>query len=128
MLALSAATWVVAHAVFAPGRITFRRLQGAAVVYLNFAMIFALAFGLIWENSPEAFAGLPVAMGAPGELATMMYFSLTTLTTTGYGDIAPVDPFARSLANFEAVAGQFYIAITVARLVTLEIEGRRPLT
>jgi hypothetical protein len=63
MLALSAATWVVAHAVFAPGRITFRRLQGAAVVYLNFAVIFASAFGLIWENSPEAYAGLPVATG-----------------------------------------------------------------
>jgi hypothetical protein len=125
MLALSAATWVVAHAVFAPGRITFRRLQGAAVVYLNFAMIFASAFGLIWENSPEAFAGLPVAVGAPGELAAMMYFSLTTLTTTGYGDIAPIEPFARGLANLESVIGQFYLAITVARLVTLELQDRR---
>jgi Ion channel len=54
-----------------------------------------------------------------------MYFSLTTLTTTGYGDIVPVDPFARSLANLESVLRQFYLAITVARLVTLEIEGRR---
>jgi hypothetical protein len=125
ILALSAATWVVAHAVFAPGRITSRRLQGAAVVYLNFAMIFALAFGLIWENSPEAFAGLPVAMGAPGELAAMMYFSLTTLTTTGYGDIAPIEPFARGLANLESMIGQFYLAIVVARLVTLELQDRR---
>jgi hypothetical protein len=125
MLALSAATWVVAHAVFAPGRITFRRLQGAAVVYLNFAMIFASAFGLIWENSPGAYAGLPAAMGAPGELATMMYFSLTTLTTTGYGDIAPIEPFARGLANLESVIGQFYLAIIVARLVTLELQDRR---
>jgi hypothetical protein len=54
-----------------------------------------------------------------------LYFSLTTLTTTGYGDIVPVDPFARSLANLEAVIGPFYLAITVARLVTLELEGRR---
>jgi voltage-gated potassium channel Kch len=58
-------------------------------------------------------------------IATMLYFSLTTLTTTGYGDIVPVDPFARSLANLEAVIGPFYLAITVARLVTLELEGRR---
>ena len=79
MLAFSAATWVVAHAVYAPGRITFHRLQGAVVVYLNFAMIFASAFGLIWELSPVAYAGLPAAMGAPGESATMIYFSLTTL-------------------------------------------------
>jgi voltage-gated potassium channel Kch len=54
----------------------------------------------------------------------MLYFSLTTLTTTGYGDIVPVDPFARSLANLESLIGQFYLAITVARLVTLEMEHR----
>jgi len=128
VLAFSALTWVVAHAVYARGRITSSRLQGAAVIYLNLAAIFAAVFSLIWDLNPTAFANLPAPTGGPDELATMMYFSLTTLTTTGYGDIAPVDPFARSLANFEAVAGQFYIAITVARLVTLEIEGRRPLT
>jgi Ion channel len=55
----------------------------------------------------------------------MLYFSLTTLTPTGYGDIVAVDPFARSLANLEAVIGQFYLAITVARLVTLELADRR---
>ena len=82
-----------------PGRITFHRLQGAAVVYLNLATIFAATFSLIWELSPLAFTNLPIAMGGSGELATMMYFSLTTLTTTGYGDIVPVDPFARSLAK-----------------------------
>src|SRR5207302_1250587 len=47
-----------------------------------------------------------------------------TLTTTGYGDIVAVDPFARSLANLESVIGQFYLAITVARLVTLELADR----
>ena len=55
----------------------------------------------------------------------MLYFSLTTLTTTGYGDIVPVDPLARSMANLESIIGQFYLAITVARLVTLELEHRR---
>jgi hypothetical protein len=55
----------------------------------------------------------------------MLYFSFTTLTTTGYGDIVAVDPFARSLANFESVLGQFFIAITVARLVTMELADRR---
>ena len=55
----------------------------------------------------------------------MLYFSLATLTTTGYGDIAPLNPFARSLANLESVIGPFYLAITVARLVTLELADRR---
>ena len=108
-----------------PGRITFHRLQGAVVLYLNLAVIFAAAFSLMWEVSPAAFTGLLAATGDMGELATMLYFSFTTLTTTGYGDIVPVDPFARSLANPEALIGPFYLAITVARLVTLEVEDRR---
>lgn len=125
ILTFLALTWVVSHAVYAPGRITFHRLQGAAVVYLNLAIIFTSAFTLIWEMNPAAFTDLPGPAGGPGELATMLYFSLTTLTTTGYGDIVPLEPFARSLANLEAVLGQFYLAVTVARLVTLELEDRR---
>jgi hypothetical protein len=125
ILTFLALTWVVSHAVYAPGRITFHRLQGAVVVYLNLAIIFTSAFTLIWEINPAAFTDLPGPAGGPGELATMLYFSLTTLTTTGYGDIVPVEPFARSLANLESVLGQFYLAVTVARLVTLELEDRR---
>ena len=125
ILTFSALTWVVAHAVYAPGRITIRRLQGAVVMYLNFATIFAAAYGLIWDLSPGAFANLVVQEGGPQEVGSMLYFSFTTLTTTGYGDIVAVDPFARSLANFEAVLGQFFIAITVARLVTMELADRR---
>lgn len=125
ILAFSALTWVVAHAVYAPGRITSHRLQGAVVLYLSLATIFASAYGLIWELSPGAFANLLARTGGPEEVASMLYFSLTTLTTTGYGDIVAVDPFARNLANLEAVVGQFYLAITVARLVTLELQDRR---
>ena len=95
------------------------------MVYLNLGMIFAAAFSLIWDLSPAAFGNLAAPSGGPDELATMLYFSLTTLTTTGYGDIVPVNPFARSIANLEAIVGQFYLAITVARLVTLELEDRR---
>jgi hypothetical protein len=103
-----------------PGRITFHRLQGAGVLYLNLVTIFASAFSLIWELNPAAFANLAPPTGGPGELAAMLYFSLTMLTITGYGDIVAVDPFARRLANLESVLGQFYLAITVARLVTLD--------
>jgi hypothetical protein len=125
ILTFAALTWVVSDAVYAPGRITFHRLQGAAVLYLNAAITFAAAFSLIWDLNPAAFVIPRAAADDLGVLATMLYFSLTTLTTTGYGDIVPIDPFARSLANLEAVLGQFYLAITVARLVTLELEARR---
>ena len=87
--------------------------------------IFATAYSFVWELIPGAFANLPAAERGAGEFATMLYFSLATLTTTGYGDIVPVNPFARSLANLESVVGPFYLAITVARLVTLELADRR---
>jgi voltage-gated potassium channel Kch len=125
ILAFSALTWVVAHALYAPGRITFHRLQGAAVVYLSLATIFANAFGLVWQLVPGAFANLAPAAPSASEFATMLYFSLATLTTTGYGDIVPLNPFARSLASLESVIGPFYLAITVARLVTMELDDRR---
>jgi hypothetical protein len=123
--ALAALIWVVIHAVYAPGRITAQRLQGAAVVYLSIGSLFASAYGLIWALTPGAFANLQGAPGSDPATAELLYFSLTTLTTVGFGDILPVDPFARALTNLESVIGVFYIAITVTRLVTLELADRR---
>jgi voltage-gated potassium channel Kch len=125
MLAFSALVWVLAHALYAPGRITFHRLQGAIVIYLSLATIFANAFGFVWQLVPGAFANLAPAAPSASEFATMLYFSLATLTTTGYGDIVPLNAFARGLANLESVIGPFYLAITVARLVTMELDDRR---
>jgi Ion channel len=124
ILMFGALTWVVARAVYAPGRITLYRVQGAVVLYLNFAIIFGSAFRLMWDLIPTAFANLAPSSGF-SEIDTMLYFSLTALTTTGFGDIAPVHPFARSLANLEAIIGQLYPATILARLVTLELEHRR---
>ena len=125
ILTFSALIWVVAHAVYAPGRITFHRLQGAIVLYLSLALMFAATYGLIWELIPGAFVNIAVPTGDPQEVAIMLYFSLSTLTTTGYGDIVPIDPFARSFANLESVIGPIFLAITVARLVSMELADRR---
>jgi hypothetical protein len=51
----------------------------------------------------------------------LTYFSFTTLTTTGFGDITPAHPLTRTLAMSEALAGQLYLVITLARLVSLAI-------
>ena len=62
---------------------------------------------------------------SPALASEVIYFSFVTLTSTGYGDIFPVHPVARSFCNFETILGQLYPATLLARLVSLEIEGRR---
>jgi hypothetical protein len=49
----------------------------------------------------------------------MVYYSFVTLATLGYGDIVPLSPSARGLAILEAVVGQIYLVVVVARLVSL---------
>jgi voltage-gated potassium channel Kch len=73
--------------------------------------------------APHAF-NPAIERSQSGSVASL-YFSLTTLTSTGYGDIAPVHPLARSLANLEAVVGELFPSILLARLVTQEIDARR---
>ena len=53
--------------------------------------------------------------------AKQAFFSFVTLTSTGYGDIVPIHPFARSLCNIEGIIGQLYPATLLARLVSLAI-------
>jgi voltage-gated potassium channel len=54
-------------------------------------------------------------------LSHFSYYSFVTLTTLGYGDITPLTPVARSLSLLEAITGQLYIAILIARLVGIHI-------
>jgi hypothetical protein len=62
---------------------------------------------------------------SPALASNVVYFSFVTLTSTGYGDVFPIHPVARSLCNLETIIGQLYPATLLARLLSLEIEGRR---
>jgi hypothetical protein len=73
---------------------------------------------------PDAFTGLRPLQDNLSVAGDLIYFSFVTLTSTGYGDIVPLNPFARGLSNVEAIIGQLYPATLLARLVTLEIERR----
>jgi len=125
ILAISAVSLIIARAVFASGRVTFHRVQGAVVLYLNFALLFFTIYRPMEVLLPGSFSNLPHAGAEYGSGAALLYFSFSTLTTLGYGDIVPVHPLARSLANLEGVIGQLYPATLLARLVSLEIEHRR---
>ena len=114
---------VVARTVFAQGRISFHRIVGAVLLYLLIALAFVSLFILVGLLVPNAFSGL--VFGDNEKLASnLIYFSFVTLTSTGYGDIYPVHPIARSLCNLETIIGQLYPATLLARLVSLEIAGR----
>ena len=124
ILSLSALTGLLLTQVFREGPITGHRIQGAIAVYLLIALVWASAYELIHAALPGAFQ---FASSVPGSSRTghgLVYYSLVTLTTVGYGDITPVHPLARSLATAEALIGQLYPAILIARLVSMEVESR----
>lgn len=92
-------------------------LCGALAVYLLIGVVWAVSYTVIEALSPGAFRLAAPAAGTPWN--QLLYFSLTTLTTLGYGDIVPVGPFARLWSTLEAVTGTLYLAVLIARLVSL---------
>jgi hypothetical protein len=125
IVAVIAISLVIAKAVFAPGRITHHRIEGGVILYLNIALGFTSIYRMISELDPAAFADVSGNVTETAALSRMLYFSFTTLTATGYGEILPVNPLARSMANLETVLGQLYLAILLARLVTMHVDSRR---
>jgi hypothetical protein len=111
---------IVTQAVFRPGRITYHRIIGAILLYLLIAVAFAALFLLVGLTDHGAIKGITFE-DDQSVAAALFYMSFVTLTSTGYGDIIPIHPFARSLCNIESVIGQLYPATLLARLVTLEL-------
>ena len=124
LIAGVALTVVVARAVFGPGRVTYHRVVGAVLLYLSMGLVFVALYGIVALSVPDAFTNLPTLKGDFAIAGNLIYFSFVTLTTTGYGDIAPLHPYARALANIEAIIGQIYPATLLARLVTLELTDK----
>jgi hypothetical protein len=132
LLAVGTLSVVIARAVFGPGRVTRHRIEGAIVLYMNFALFFFILYqvidgqALIDGQAASAFKGLPKTASEHGSGAALLYFSFSTLTTATFGDIQPVSAVARNLANLEAMIGQLFPATLLARLVTLQIAHSRP--
>jgi hypothetical protein len=103
------------------GEINIHRYQGAFATFLLLGVMFAQGFELVAMVEPGAFQ----VLGAPATYDTMLprllYYSFTTLTTLGYGDITPIHPYARSLAVLESLVGVIYPAVLIARLVSLDV-------
>jgi len=120
--------WLVLSRVFQSGPITRQRIEGAVAVYLLFGLMWGEVYQFLELLNPGAFQIPSGAAPASDRFSPLLYFSFITLTTLGYGDIVPIHPVARSLAMAEALTGQLYPAILIARLVSMEIasKGSRP--
>jgi hypothetical protein len=125
LLGLTEALWVMAGllAIMAsvrralrPGRADAERILAALDAYLLAGLLFGVWYWMIEQAWPGSFQ---VAAGGALSLSRAVYFSFVTIATLGYGDIVPASDPARGLAVLEAVGGQMYLAVLIARLVTL---------
>lgn len=112
----------VLRVVISHSRVTVDTISGAICVYLLMAQMFALLMFALEISTPGSISGIAQYSGESGGesqllLSQFLYFSFITLTTLGYGEIIPVNPAARSIVMLEAVCGQFFLAVFVARLV-----------
>lgn len=113
---------VILGQVFRDGPVTYHRIQGAIAAYLLLGATWAGAYELTALHFPDAFTGS--LDSGNGISNNWLYFSYATLSTVGYGDIAAHHPIARYLAVTEALVGQLYPAILIARLVSQEVQDR----
>ena len=122
-------TWNELRAVLRQREVTSETISMSISVYLLMGLTWGLLYSLIYQLQPHAFnfpgtdvltSGLPTEQKEP-VFPVLIYFSLTTLTTIGYGDITPLTMKARYAAIAEGVTGQFYLAILVARLVGMQM-------
>jgi hypothetical protein len=130
MLELSEALWVMAivlatavalrHAL-GQGAVDRERIFAALDAYLLAGLLFGVVYWTLDRVVPSSFGG--VTHGAL-ELPQAIYFSFVTIATLGYGDVVPASPPAQGLAIVEGVSGQMYLAVLVARLVSLYARER----
>ena len=123
--------FVTSHTIrflFNANTISFDLVYASICIYLLFGLIWAhiyLFIELVHPGSFLANQAIDVMSQHYGDvLNRFIYFSYVTVTTLGYGDITPVSQVASVWAMMEAIVGQFYIAVVVARLVGLQISDR----
>jgi hypothetical protein len=129
-LFLGYAIAVILRSIFLSRHVTFNTVCASLCVYLLLGVVWALAYSVLYRLYPAGFQWsapataktLPLGF-SQGQSINVLYFSFATLTTLGYTDVSPGSPLTRTLAILEAITGQLYPAVLVARLVGLHIAG-----
>ncbi len=107
--------WLILSAVIKAPAISREIIAAAIVVYMFLGLIWAGLYSVLELLQPGSFL-IHGAVAGPTS-RHFAYFSYTTLTTLGYGDITPISGSARALSTLEALIGQIYLAVLIARLV-----------
>jgi hypothetical protein len=122
---LTLLAYLLTRRVFATGRVNLHRIEGAIAIYLLAGLILSQVLLFISLNNPGAFLLLGHPASHPEIAGSMGYYSFVAITTTGFGDITPVHPLARSFTVLGAVFGTMYPAILIGRLVSQELLAGR---
>jgi Ion channel len=119
-LMVALAPIAIARGMVRLGEVRAQTIFGALSVYLLVGMFFAFLFNGIGLIDPEPF----FAQGTDGTIPDYLYYSFTTLTTTGYGDLTAAGQLGRTLSNIEQLIGQAYL-VTIVAFVVSRLRPRR---
>lgn len=120
VLAIMTIWFVILAQVFREGPINRVRVQGAVAAYLLMGVGYAHAYRISEFFNPNSITSTE---GPMTSFTDWLYYSFATLSTLGYGDIIPTGHSSRMLAIGEAISGQLFLAILIARLVAMQVSG-----
>jgi len=125
ILFLSLTTYQAWRQVIFSGYVDRNKLIGAVCIYILLGLVWAFSYLLVEVLLPGSMNGLD-HQNWQHNLEDIIYYSMVTLTTLGYGDITPDQPVVRFLAYMESITGIFYTTILVASLIGVKLSGYKP--
>lgn len=118
-------TLVILAALLSETQVTSDTVLGGICVYLLMGVVWFMLYAVVLQIRPDAILanGEPLGASLAAAPSSLLYFSYVTLATLGYGDVVPNSPATQMMASAEAMTGQLFVAILIARLVGMHIAG-----
>lgn len=116
--------FIVLRTIFQSKKVTKYTVIGSIVVYMLFGLMCATAYFFFYNNFPDSFH-FANSLGNEKDVSSQfIYYSFTTLTTLGMGDITPISPITRSITIFEALIGQLYPVVLIGSIISMRVERK----
>lgn len=116
--------FIVFKTILKNDKVTKYTVIGSIVVYLLFGLMCSIAYNFCYNKIPGSFHLSDPIGNAMSVSLQFLYYSFTTLTTLGMGDITPVSPIARSITIFEALIGQLYPVVMIGSVISMRVERK----